>query len=48
MSPEKFGPRKRSIPAASDAQVNKFIDYWAGLGWIGIYIYTAFNHIGPY
>ena len=24
---------------SSPTQVNKFIDYWAGLGWIGIYIY---------
>ena len=33
--PEEFGPRERPIPAASDVQVNEFIDGWVGLGWIG-------------
>ena len=34
-SPAEFGPRERSIPAASDVHVNEFIDGWVGLGWIG-------------
>ena len=33
--PDEFGPRERSMPAASDVHVNAFIDGSAGLGWIG-------------